>query len=134
MRIVFNFCFLILLILNPGCSSKSDKKFTSDSIPGNSGDKDSFDLRGPQKQIIIYGSTQCVHCHQFRRKLDSKGIKYEFRDVDKNDAFYLELQNKLKSIDFDGYVQYPVLDIEGEIFINPTFSETEDKMFRRTED
>ena len=85
--------------------------------------------RGPQKNIIVYGSMECNHCHEFRRKLESKGIAYEFRDVDENDAYFLELQNLIRSINFKGYISYPVIDIEGEVYVNPNFRDIQNKMF-----
>ena len=86
-------------------------------------------LRGPQKKVIVYGSMECNHCHEFRRKLESKGITYEFRDVDENDEHFIELQNLIKSINYKGYVSYPVIDIEGAVFVNPDFRDVENKMF-----
>lgn len=85
--------------------------------------------KGTQKNIIVYGSMECNHCHEFRRKLESKGISYEFRDVDENDAYFIELQNLIRSINYKGYVSYPVIDIEGEVFVNPNFRDVESKMF-----
>ena len=85
--------------------------------------------RGPQKNIIVYGSMECNHCHEFRRKLESKGITYEFRDVDENDAYFIELQNLIRSINFKGYVSYPVVNIEGEVYVKPDFRDVEVKMF-----
>ena len=85
--------------------------------------------RGPQKNIIVYGSMECNHCHEFRRKLESKGISYEFRDVDENDAYFIELQNLIRSVNYKGYVNYPVIDIEGEVYVNPEFRDVENKMF-----
>jgi glutaredoxin len=85
--------------------------------------------RGPQKNIIVYGSMECNHCHEFRRKLESKGITYEFRDVDENDAYFIELQNLIRSINFKGYVSYPVVNIEGEVYVKPDFRDVVVKMF-----
>lgn len=85
--------------------------------------------RSPQKNIIVYGSMECNHCHEFRRKLESKGISYEFRDVDENDAYFIELQNLIRSVNYKGYVNYPVIDIEGEVYVNPEFRDVENKMF-----
>ena len=104
------------------CSSGNDKPVSKDA-------EQEEPRKGIQKKIIVYGSMHCIHCHQFRRKLDSKGIEYEFRDIDANDEFFHEMQKKIKSIDYKGYVQYPVIDIEGIILVNPDFKEAEKMMF-----
>jgi len=114
----------LLLPLLVGCSAGKDK-------PDAQEIKQEELRKGHQKNIIIYGSMNCIHCHQFMRKLDSDGIEYEFRDVDASDDFFHELQEKLQAIGYTGAVQYPVLDIEGDILINPTFKEAEKKMYNK---
>lgn len=120
----FYFIYILSLLILVGCTSKND---TQESRGMNQEEPQ----LGSQKKIIVYGSMNCVHCHQFRRQLDSKGIKYEFKDVDANDNYFHELQTIIKSINYKGYVQYPVIDIEGEIFVNPKFKEVEKKMFNK---
>ncbi len=34
------------------------------------------------QSIVLYGADWCASCHALREKLDSRGIKYEFRDVE----------------------------------------------------
>ena len=120
--------FLILgLFLLVACSESNRHRQEPGSTKETPEEKSK--LRGPQKNIIVYGSMECNHCHQFRRKLESKGITYEFRDVDENDAYFIELQNLIKSIKYSGYVSYPVIDIEGEVLVNPVFSDVENKMY-----
>jgi glutaredoxin len=120
--LILCFCIFDLLLIS-GCSIKNEKRIDrkSDSIR-RSEEIDQSAIR-TQKKMIIYGSMQCVHCHQLRRQLDAQGIEYEFRDVDESDVFFQILQNKLKEINFKGYVRYPVIDIEGEILVNPEFEE-----------
>jgi glutaredoxin len=109
------------------CSESKREKQESENASGEIENKSK--PSGPQKKIIVYGSMECNHCHDFRRKLESKGISYEFRDVDENDAYFIQLQNLIRSINYQGYVSYPVIDIEGEIYVNPEFREVENKMY-----
>jgi glutaredoxin len=109
------------------CSESKREKQESENASGEIENKSK--PSGPQKKIIVYGSMECNHCHDFRRKLESKGISYEFRDVDENDAYFIQLQNLIRSINYQGYVSYPVIDIEGEIYVNPKFREVENKMY-----
>ena len=109
------------------CSESKREKQESENASGEIEDKSK--PSGPQKKILVYGIMECNHCHDFRRKLESKGISYEFRDVDENDAYFIQLQNLIRSINYQGYVSYPVIDIEGEIYVNPKFREVENKMY-----
>jgi len=118
---------MIGLFLLITCAENKREKQESETTSGTIDDKTR--PRGTQKKVIVYGSMECNHCHEFRRKLESKGIIYEFRDVDENDAFFIELQNLIRSINYKGYVSYPVIDIEGDVYVNPDFREVEDKMF-----
>ena len=123
--------FLSLIIASLFCVFTSCS--SGDNHKKNIADEDSgqnkSEIRGSQKNIIIYGSDHCVHCQIFRRKLESKGIEYTFLDVDKNDNYFLELQEKIRESGFTGYVQYPVIDIEGQILVQPEFPEAEKLMF-----
>ena len=123
---LYSLILTYLLCVLASCSSKDDHKRI---ISDNTLDSSPSEIRGSQKNIIVYGSDLCVHCQIFRRKLESRGIEYTFLDVDKNDKYFLELQEKIKKSGFKGYVQYPVLDIEGQILVYPEFSEAEKFMF-----
>jgi len=119
--------FIIGLFLLITCAESKREKQESETTSVTIDDKTR--PGGTQKKVIVYGSMECNHCHEFRRKLESKGISYEFRDVAENDAYYLEMQKLILSINYQGYIRYPVLDIEGEIFVNPDFRDVENKMF-----
>lgn len=123
---VYSIIIAFVLCASVSCSTKERHK---QIITEESPDPHNTEIRGSQKNIIVYGSDHCVHCQIFRRKLESKGIEYTFLDVDKNDKYFLELQEKIKKSGFKGYVQYPVLDIEGQILVYPEFSEAEKLMF-----
>jgi len=132
MKSLKHYFFILGLVLLIGCeNTKSDRQ--ESGTERTTDQEDQSKSRGPQKTIIVYGSMECNHCHEFRRKLESKGIIYEFRDVDKNDAYYMEMQKLILSINYNGYVRYPVIDIEGEVFVNPDFGDVETKMFSSLE-
>jgi len=124
LKYLFYIASLFLLI---ACTESKREKKESGNKTGEIENKSK--PRGPQKKIIVYGSMECNHCHEFRRKLESKGISYEFRDVDNNDVYFIELQDLIRSINYKGYVNYPVIDIEGEVYVDPDFGEVENKMF-----
>lgn len=72
-----------------------------------------------QKEITIYGSNTCDHCIIFKAQLDSVGLKYVFLDVDHDEANTQELLDLIRSVNFKGYVSFPVVEVEGEVFVNP---------------
>jgi len=123
------YLFLFFLFALLGCSEKKEKNVNSSRDSTKT--EDEFSQQGKQKQIIVYGSMDCDHCLTFIRKLDSRGIEYEFRDVDESDTYFLELRQKIASINYTGYVQFPVLDIEGSILVNPDFKEALDRVYSK---
>ena len=86
-------------------------------------------ISGPQKKIVVYGSLHCDECHDLLRKLDSRGIEYIFKDVDSSYDSFKEMNDKLLAIGYDGFVEYPVLDIEGDILIRPEYKQIETLLF-----
>ena len=76
-----------------------------------------------QKEVIMYGSVNCDHCIVFRKAMDEAHFTYEFRDAEASEEVYQELLLKIQQANFKGYVSFPVLDIEGQIYVKPEFSE-----------
>lgn len=109
------------------CSNNKDTRNDSDIQRSNTAESNETQ-RGPQKSIIVYGSMHCDHCLAFRRKLDAKGLEYKFNDVDNSDPLFKEMQAKIQSINYTGYVEFPIVDIGGKILVNPKYSEAE-KLF-----
>ena len=64
-----------------------------------------------ENQIIIYSATWCAFCHQAKQYLDSKGIKYTVKDVEKDPTAGLEAVTKSQQRGI------PVIDIAGDIII-----------------
>ncbi len=76
-----------------------------------------------EKIITVYGSKNCDHCNDFRNKLDSANLKYEFKDAEANEQYYKELLLKIQQANFKGYVSFPVLEIDNKIYVKPSFEE-----------
>lgn len=88
-------------------------KTTRESVAQNTSNHD----------IIVYGSMTCDHCIDFLKKADSIAVKYTFRDVETNANYYDELVAKIQTANYQGYVSFPVIEIDGKISVNPSFEE-----------
>lgn len=73
--------------------------------------------------ITVYGSENCDHCIDFRKKVDSVGVKYTFKDVEASEQFYNELTQKIQQAQYKGYVSFPVLEIDGKLYVKPELDE-----------
>lgn len=103
---------LLLLISSVGfqsCDSNSNLSSTSD-----------------QKSILVYGSDECSHCVEFKDKLDSAGLSYTFYDVEKDKSKGDEMLLKVQRTGYQGYVRFPVIEIDGEIRVAPDFNQVEE--------
>jgi len=76
-----------------------------------------------QTQIVIYGSNTCDHCIDFRAQLDSAGLAYVFKDVEIHQNLANELRAKIQAINYQGYVSFPVIDVNGKIMVTPKLEE-----------
>jgi glutaredoxin 3 len=61
--------------------------------------------------ITIYGAEWCGPCHMTKHYLESKDIKYNYIDVDKDPAKGMEAVEK------SGQRAIPIIDIGGDIII-----------------
>jgi len=64
-----------------------------------------------QKAVVIYTTPTCHFCHMAKEYFDSKGIKYESKDVT------LDMQAQQEMIQKSGQLGVPVIDIGGEITV-----------------
>jgi glutaredoxin len=80
--------------------------------------------------IIVYGSNTCPHCLVIMRKLEEEEIPFLFKDVDKNDTDFQEMYDKIRKINYQGYVNYPVVDVKGTILVAPGYEQVEEVMAR----
>ncbi|MDZ7607393.1 MAG: glutaredoxin family protein [Cyclobacteriaceae bacterium] len=72
-------------------------------------------------EVIVYGSMTCDHCIDFLKKADSLSVKYTFKDVETNTEYYNELVKKIQEANYQGYVSFPVIEVDGSIYVNPEF-------------
>ncbi len=62
-----------------------------------------------QKDVIVYTTSWCGWCRKTLAFLDEQGIDYENRDIEAEDAWREELEEKT------GSTSIPVVEIEGEL-------------------
>lgn len=92
------------------CNSKKDSIDTSNNT-----------VPEAQKELIIYGSENCDHCLEFRQKIDSMKIDYVFKDAEANENYYNELAAKINRANLQGYIAFPVIEIDGRLMVRPEF-------------
>ncbi|WKN30733.1 glutaredoxin family protein [Porifericola rhodea] len=69
--------------------------------------------------ILVYGSDECSHCVNFKKKLDSAGYEYTFYDVEKEQKNADEMLLKLQKSGFRGNIHLPVVEVNGNMHVNP---------------
>ncbi|SNS73166.1 Glutaredoxin [Ekhidna lutea] len=69
-------------------------------------------------KVVIYGSDSCNHCIDLKKDLDSAKIEYQFHDVEQNKEKESEMIAVLNKHRSDGYVTFPLVEINGEKLIN----------------
>lgn len=74
------------------------------------------------KVVTIYGSVNCDHCNEFRNQMDAAKLEYIFKDAEAEEKNYRELLLKIQQANYKGYVEFPVLDIDGKIYVRPEFA------------
>jgi glutaredoxin len=62
-----------------------------------------------QKDVVVYTTSWCGWCRKTLAFLDEQGIDYENRDIEADDAWREELEEKT------GSTSIPVVEIEGEL-------------------
>jgi glutaredoxin len=85
--------------------------------------KESTAQRVISHDVVVYGSVTCDHCIDFLKKADSISVKYTFKDVETNTEYYDELVKKIQEANYQGYVSFPVIEVDGSIHVNPEFRE-----------
>ena len=104
--VVFTLLFMF------SCSTQSEKNY--DKEPAT---------ESTEKQLIVYGSNSCDHCLFFRAKLDSAGLNYVFHDVEQNQQLADQMLKATQSINYQGFIQFPVVVVEENVLVNPSFEE-----------
>ena len=67
------------------------------------------------KQVIFYGAHWCPDCDRVKHWLGEHDIEYKFKNVDDNDEIVEEMLDKT-----DGKHLIPTLDVDGEVYQNPS--------------
>jgi len=62
-------------------------------------------------KITVYGAPWCAFCHAAMNYFDGKGVKYTYKDVEKDPAAGVEAVEKSQQRGI------PVIDLDGEIII-----------------
>jgi len=104
--------FLLILMVLFSCEVKRKSIDTSGNIT-------------PElvKMITVYGSESCEHCIEFRSKMDSAHIKYEFKDAEANEKYFSELILKMQTANIKEYVAFPVVEVDDQIYVRPEFED-----------
>jgi len=69
------------------------------------------DDKTTDKTVIVYGAEWCAFCHQAMQYFDKLGVKYEYKNVDLDQA---ALQDAVQK---SGQMGIPVIDMQGEIIV-----------------
>lgn len=73
-------------------------------------------------KATVYSKPGCIHCVELKGKLIKLGLAFEEIDVTKDqDAF-------IKVTEDWGYRQVPVLEFDGDTWVNPTDKDLTDLM------
>ena len=110
--LLISMVFLAFFVSQCGKTTKEDS-----SVP--------LEVRKVPKEhaIVIYGSMTCDHCIAFLKKADSLSVQYSFKDVETNQIYYSELVKKIQDAKYQGYVSFPVIEVDGSIHVNPEFEQ-----------
>ncbi len=105
---------LLIILFFFGCNSKK-----------SSGQQASLKNKAENAnvQIIVYGSPDCIHCIRFQHILDSAKLLYVFKPVTEDTALFKEMMEKIHKANIRGYIQYPVVDVNGKILVHPPLDE-----------
>lgn len=68
--------------------------------------------------IVIYGSTDCDHCMDFKAQMDSAGYTYVFKDVKDNQVMVDEMMAEVKAYGFKEYINLPVVIVNKKHFFS----------------
>jgi glutaredoxin-like YruB-family protein len=64
-----------------------------------------------ETHVIIYSADWCAFCHAAKDYFDSIGVKYEEKDIEKDQSFAQE------AVDKSHQMGIPVIDINGTIIV-----------------
>ena len=107
--------FFVLSIAGWACDSKTEQKAASQSEE--------------VARVVIYGSSNCSHCMDFKSELDEEGVVYIFNDVEFSDELTLEMLQVVKTANITGQINYPVVVVDNaHVMIRPEMDVVLDKL------
>jgi glutaredoxin len=79
--------------------------------------------------ILVYGTSSCGYTQAMKEKLHNNRYQYTYYDVDKNKAKLSEMWNKIhRGCPSCSGAKLPVMDINGKIFMRPSFEEVKKRI------
>ncbi len=66
-------------------------------------------------QVTIYSTSWCGFCHSLEQYLEKKGVRFVTKDIEKDEAAYHELMDKIGGR--DNFRGVPTSDVNGEIIL-----------------
>ncbi|NJN26845.1 MAG: hypothetical protein HC819_13135 [Cyclobacteriaceae bacterium] len=105
--------FILIIIAFLACETKPQKNTEAAEVV----------IPKAEPVIMVYGSENCDHCIAFRKSVDALDVKYTFKDVEASETYYNELVQKIQEAEYKGYVSFPVVEIDGKIYVKPELDE-----------
>jgi len=101
--------------------NSSDKK--------NGNDNTNYKNTNTTPDVIVYGSPQCGYCVETVNELKKNKINYVFYDIDTDENKQNEAWGKLlKKYPNTEYVNFPIVDVKGDIMIRPSIKKIVKKL------
>jgi mycoredoxin len=75
-----------------------------------------IDLTHPS--VVVYGTSWCAASQMVRRFLDRKGIRYVYRDLERDPQALRQVQWLT-----GGYASHPTVQVGGEVLVEPSLQE-----------
>ena len=73
--------------------------------------------------ITVYSTTWCGHCKRLLRQLLEADIAFQLVDLDEHPEHGRRIEAKT-----GGYRTVPTIDIDGDLFVNPTIGEVQEAL------
>lgn len=97
---------VIFSIIGWACGNKTEQSSGSDS--------------SEIVRVVIYGSSNCSHCMDFKKDLESEGVKFTFNDVEFSDELTMEMLQVVRTANITGQINYPVVVVDNaHVMIRP---------------
>ncbi|MGH2697975.1 MAG: glutaredoxin family protein [Actinomycetota bacterium] len=68
--------------------------------------------------VTMYTTSWCGYCRRLERQLEGAGIAVQKIDIEAQEQFGARIERET-----GGYRTVPTLEIEGELYVNPSFNQ-----------